>query len=197
MDKPLIYLITEGSLTAENFAEQKRGVLDLIKTAVENKISLIQIREKNLTAKLVFELASQISLITKNSATKLLVNDRADIALAAKTDGVHLTENSIPAEVIRRNFPANFIIGVSTHSPESAEKAKRSGADFVTFSPVFESPGKGEPQGLAKLREVCERLNPFPIIALGGINKTNCESVLEAGAGGFAAIRFFTESELK
>jgi thiamine-phosphate pyrophosphorylase len=190
LNKPLIYLITEGNLTAENFDVNKNRILEIIKTAVENKISLIQIREKKLTAKLVFKLASEAAEITKNSNTKLLVNDRADIALAAKADGVHLTENSISAEIIRRSFPKNFITGVSTHSIETAEKAKTEGADFVTFSPVFSSPGKDVPKGLEKLAEVCERLKPFPVVALGGIDETNYRTVLETGASGFAAIRF-------
>lgn len=194
MNKPIIYLITEGNLTAENYDERKNIFLKTIETAVENKISLIQIREKKLTAKLVFELVSEAAKITKKSNTKLLVNDRADIALAAQADGVHLTENSISTEIIRRNFPANFIVGVSTHSIETAENAKIHGADFVTFSPVFSSPGKGEPKGLKKLNEVCEKLKPFPVIALGGIDETNYGSVLENGAGGFAAIRFLNNS---
>jgi thiamine-phosphate pyrophosphorylase len=191
LSKPLIYLITEGNLTAENFDVNKNRILEIIKTAVENKISLIQIREKKITAKLVFELTSEAAKITKNSNTKLLVNDRADIALTAKADGVHLTENSVSAAIIRRSFPKNFIIGVSTHSIESAEKAKIQGADFITFSPIFDSPGKGASVGLGKLSEVCRKLKPFPVVALGGIDETNYKSVLETGASGFAAIRFF------
>lgn len=197
MIKPIIYLITEGNLTAENFGEETKKVLAIIKSAVENNISLIQIREKKLTAKLSFELTSEAAKITKNSNTKLLVNDRADIALAAKADGVHLTENSVSAEIIRRNFPKNFIIGVSTHSIESAEKAKIQGADFAAFSPIFDSPGKGAPVGLEKLSEVCRRLKPFPVIALGGIDETNYKSVLETGASGFAAIRFLHSQNRK
>lgn len=194
MIKPITYLITEGKLTAENFDGNKQKILDLIKAATENKISLIQIREKKLPAKLVFELISKAVKIRKNSPTKLLVNDRADIALAAKADGVHLTEKSISAEIIRRNFPSNFMVGVSTHSIESAENAKKQGADFITFSPIFASPGKPEPKGLEKLKEVCERLNPFPVIALGGIDETNCREVLRI-ADGFAAIRFLSDIE--
>ncbi len=194
MTKPIIYLITEGKLTAENFAENKQRVLEVIEIAVKNKISLIQIREKKLTAKLVFELTSQAVKITKNSETKLLINDRADIALAAKADGVHLTENSVSVEIIRKNFPEKFIVGVSTHSLESAERAKKHGANFITFSPIFSSPGKDEPQKLEKLNEVCKKLKPFPVLALGGIDETNYRSVLQSGADGFAAIRFLNEA---
>ena len=192
---PLIYLITDGKMTAKNFAEKKSAILKLIEASVESKISLIQIREKNIPARLVFELVCEAVKITSKSQTGILVNDRADIAFAAKADGVHLTSNSIPVAVIRGNFPKDFIIGVSTHTMDDAENAKKNGADFVTFSPIFHTPEKGKPQGIEKLREVCEKLKPFPVIALGGIDETNYKSVLENGASGFAAIRFLNDKE--
>lgn len=194
-NKPLVYLITEGKATRENFNRQKGEILEIVETASENRIPLIQIREKKLSAKHVFELASEAVKILKNSETKLLVNDRADIALAAKADGVHLTETSIYASIVRRAFPKNFIIGVSVHSLAEAERAKSQKADFVTFSPIFNSPGKGEPKGLENLRRICEKLEDFPVIALGGIDKKNYKSVLETGAKGFAAIRFLNDAE--
>jgi thiamine-phosphate pyrophosphorylase len=193
--RPLLYLITEGNATEENFTQARAQILNLVKIAVATKISLIQIREKNLSARSVFRLASEAAEIAKRSNTKILVNDRADIALAAKAGGVHLSANSLSAETIRRNFPKNFIIGVSTHSLERAELAKKNGADFAAFSPIFSTPGKGAPQGTNALREVCEKLKPFPVIALGGIDETNYKSVLEAGASGFAAIRFLNDAE--
>ncbi len=188
-ERPLIYLITDGT-TAENYSENKTKILNLIKIAVETKISLIQIREKQLSARMLFELASEAVKSTKNSATKLLINDRADIALAANADGVHLTSKSLSAAVIKLNFPKNFIVGVSTHTLETAVNARQQGADFVTFSPIYYSPHKGDLQGIEKLKEVCERLNSFPVIALGGIDAANVADVLKAGADGFAAIRF-------
>ncbi|MGC2235421.1 MAG: thiamine phosphate synthase [Pyrinomonadaceae bacterium] len=194
-DLPLIYLITGGDATERNFYKKRPQILNLVKTAVETRISLIQIREKNLSAGNVFNLAREAVEIAKNSATKILVNDRADIALAAKADGVHLTANSLSAEIIRRKFPKDFIIGASAHTIEKAEQAKAQGANFATFSPIFASPNKGEPKGLDALREACERLNPFPIIALGGIDETNYEAVLKNGASGFAAIRFLNNIE--
>jgi thiamine-phosphate pyrophosphorylase len=197
-DKPLIYLITGGEATAENFSRKSAEILKLVETAVETKINLIQIREKALPARLVFELAAKASKIVKNSSTKLLVNDRADIALASQAEGVHLTSVSIPSKVIRQNFPPDFIIGVSAHSIAEAETAKDGGANFVTFSPVFPTPSKekyGVPQGLEKLREVCERLRNFPVIALGGIDESNFSLALETGASGFAAIRFLNNAD--
>jgi thiamine-phosphate pyrophosphorylase len=196
--KPLIYLITDGEMTAENFREKAAETLKLIEKSVLAKISLIQIREKQLSAKLVFELAAKAARITKNSETSLLVNDRADIALAADADGVHLPADSLPAEIIRASFPANFIIGVSAHSLEEARKAKLGKADFATFSPIFATASKaryGAPQGIAALRKVSETAGEFLVIALGGIDENNFAETLKAGADGIAAIRFLSEAE--
>lgn len=192
--KPLIYLITEGEITSANFAEKSFQTLEIIKKAVETEITLIQIREKQLSGKLLFELSSKAAHITGNSNTKLLINDRADIALAANVDGVHLTANSLSAEIIRADFPKDFIIGVSAHSLEKVLEAKKQCANFVTFSPIFHSPNKGEPVGLGRLREICEKSGNFPVIALGGIDETNYREVLEI-ADGFAAIRFLNNAE--
>ena len=128
----------------------------------------------------------------------MLVNDRADIAQAAEADGVHLPANSLPAEIVRANFGESFIIGVSAHSLEDVERAKSAGANFATFSPVFATASKakyGAPQGVAKLREVAETFEGFPVIALGGIDENNFREALEAGASGIAAIRFLNDAE--
>ena len=194
-EKPLIYLITDGQLSAENFPEKSAQIVDLIQTAAQNEISLIQIREKKLPARLVFELVEKVVKITRGTKTKILVNDRADLAVAARADGVHLTSQSLPTQVIRKTFSVDFIVGVSAHSIEEAEAAKNQGADFVTFSPIFASPGKAFIKGLKALGKVCEKLKPFPVIALGGIDETNFKSVLETGASGFAAIRFLNDTE--
>ena len=182
-------------MIAQNFSQKKSQTLELIEIAARNNISLIQIREKKLSARLVFEIARAAVKITQNTGTKLLVNDRADIALAANADGVHLTARSLSAGAIRRAFPKDFIIGVSTHTIEEAGNAKNQTADFVTFSPIFSMPNKDKFQGIENLREVCEKLKPFPVIALGGIDETNYKSVLENGASGFAAIRFLNNAE--
>ncbi len=182
-------------MTVENFSQKKSQTLELIQIAAHHNISLIQIREKKLAPRLVFELVREAVKLTQNTDTKLLVNDRADIALAANADGVHLTSRSLSTGAIRRAFPESFIIGVSTHTIEEAENAKRQGAEFVTFSSIFSTPNKDKSQGIENLREVCEKLKPFPVIALGGIDETNYKSVLENGASGFAAIRFLNDAE--
>ncbi len=193
--EPIIYLITSGEATPENFDRTSREILDIVRVAVEAGVSIIQLREKHLSARQLFELAVEAAKITRESSTRLLVNDRADIALAAKADGVHLAANSLPVKIIRGNFPSDFIIGASAHTLEAARSAADNGADFAVFGPVFETPGKGEPQGLEILAEVCGDLHPFPVMGLGGIDESNYSTVLEAGASGFAAIRFLNDSE--
>ncbi len=189
LSNPIIHLITKGEATPANFDAASRQILDIVRVAVEENIPLIQIREKQLTAKLLFELTADVVNITKGSRTRVLVNDRADIAVAAGADGVHLTSRSVSAEVIRETFGDEFIIGVSTHNIDEANAAVAGGADFVVFGPVFDTPGKADVAGLSALSDICDRLKPFPVLALGGVDKENYRSALDAGAKGFAAIR--------
>lgn len=192
--QPLIYLITKGELTNANFVANQNQTLQTIKIAVQNKIPLVQIREKQLSARLLFKLTAEIVAIAEKSNTKILVNDRADVALAANAHGVHLTEKSLSATIIRANFPTDFIIGVSAHSLEKVLEAKNQQADFAVFSPIFATPNKGEPRGLKVLQTICEATKSFPVIGLGGIDETNYQSVIKV-SNGLAAIRFLNETE--
>jgi thiamine-phosphate pyrophosphorylase len=161
-------------------------------------IDRVQIREKNLSASVLYQLTTSAVAITKTSSTKLLVNDRSDIAFAAGGDGVHLTTRSLPTAAVRRAFGAEFLIGVSTHSMAEADLARRGGADFVVFGPIFATPSKteySEPIGLSSLAQVASALTPFPVLALGGIEVTNVARCIQAGASGVAGISMFSNSE--
>lgn len=202
-DKPISYLITSGQTTAATTSSSKdfQEILQLIEAAVAAKIDLIQVREKALTTKVLYELAGRAAEVTRNSATKLLINDRADVAASAGADGVHLTTRSLPAAVVRRTFGNDFLIGVSTHSLSEARDAQGANADFAVFGPVFQTPSKeqyGSPVGVEQLKHVCAELKPFPILAIGGVTEDNFADCLRAGAQGIAAIRMFSDiSRLK
>jgi thiamine-phosphate pyrophosphorylase len=155
---------------------------------------MIQVREKALPAGLVFDLTRAVVDALAGSDALVTVNDRADIALAAGAGGVHLPENSLSPAVVRRAFVNDLVIGVSTHSFAAAKAAAEGHADYSFFGPVFETPGKGEPAGVAVLEEVCRGLEGFPVIALGGIEARNLASVLNAGAAGIAAIRALNDA---
>lgn len=191
---PITYLITQGNLTSANFVSESEKTISTIRSAIEAGVSCIQIREKNLSSKPLLNLLNSVIEIRKDSKTKLFVNERFDIALAAKVDGVHLSSNSIPVKKVHKNVPKSFLIGVSTHSSKAARKAKIEGADFVTFSPIFETlskPNYGEPKGLKKLSNLCDELKPFPVVALGGVNENNFRDIYKTGAKGIAGISFF------
>jgi len=189
LPRPIIYPITSGKANPLD-------ILQLLQAAVEADVPLFQIREKSLPARELYELASRAAEITRGSKTRLLVNDRADIARAAGADGVHLTSQSLPADVVRNVFGSEFLIGVSTHSLEEARAARDGGADFVVFGPVFEKQGFSSPQGLDKLREVTSELGDFPVLAIGGISLENAAACLDAGASGIAAIRLLNDARL-
>ena len=147
---------------------------------------------------MLYELTVRAAAITRGSPTRLLVNDRADIAQAAGADGVHLTAHSLEAALVRSAFGKRLLIGVSTHSLAEARAAREGGADFVVFGPVFETASKriyGEPVGLGKLEEVAREMASLPVIALGGVTLNNALDCIRAGAIGIAAIRLFSDSE--
>jgi thiamine-phosphate pyrophosphorylase len=188
-----VYPITSGQATPDD-----PQFLRLVRAAVDAEVPLFQIREKLLSARVLFELVARAAEITHGSKTRLLVNDRSDIARAAGADGVHLTAQSLPVEVVRKTCGAEFLIGVSTHSLVEAQAARDAGADFVVFGPVFETESKrayGAPQGPEKLREVTRALGEFPVVAIGGITLENFSECFEAGARGVAAIRMLNTAE--
>jgi len=151
-----------------------------------------------LHARVLYDLVARAAEITRGSKTRILVNDRSDIARAAGADGVHLTRRSLPVEVVRNICGAEFLIGVSTHSVDEARAAHAAGADFVVFGPVFETESKrayGAPQGLDKLRDVTRALGEFPVLAIGGITLDNVGECFDAGARGVAAIRMLNDAE--
>jgi len=200
LSKPIIYPITTGTTTSQTATEdpQFANILRLVEAAVAAEIPLFQIREKSLPARVLFELAVRAAKLTKGSATRLLVNDRPDIARAAAADGVHLTTNSLPAAVVRERFGPEFLIGVSAHTPHEAQAAQTGGADFVVFGPVFDTESKrvfGEPQGLKELQRISSALEDVPVLAIGGINVDNVAACFVAGASGVAAIRLFADPE--
>jgi thiamine-phosphate pyrophosphorylase len=145
---------------------------------------VIQIRDKELPARQLLKLVTHALTL----GPKVIVNERADVAIAARAHGVHLRSHPIPPREWRRIVPEDFLIGVSCHTIQDIQQAD--GADYVYFSPIFESPGHGPPVGLPALEDAV-RAARMPVIALGGITWDNALLCLEAGAAGIAGIRLF------
>jgi len=200
LPKPILYLITRGatSETTTPASEEFRDILLQVSTAVAAGIQLIQIREKNLTARVLFELTARVVAIARGSATRILVNDRADVAAGARAHGVHLTTRSLTPALIRNAFGRSFMIGASTHSLDEAREARKEGANFAVFGPIFPTPSKGKygpPVGTERLEVAARELAPFPLFALGGISSGNAIECLHAGASGIAGISLFGDHD--
>jgi len=193
-DAPHICLITEGLSNPANFQAEKARVLTTIRDAVSDGVNMVQIREKALPARLLFDLVRDAVEILRNTSSIVLVNDRVDVAIAAGADGVHLRESSLLPKIVCVRFPQELIVGVSTHSYSAAKSAAWSNADYVVLGPVFTSPGKKDPIPESELRDVCLELEGFPVLALGGVDAGNVIDVLKAGVSGIAAIRSLNDS---
>jgi thiamine-phosphate pyrophosphorylase len=193
--------IASDSLPGDPVPLRALSLRDSIRRAAAAGADWIQIREKDLEARALVELARFAAAETRGTAARVLVNDRLDVALAAAAAGVHLGEKSLPLEMAiewrRSAGRLNFTIGVSCHSLESARAAERGGGDYIFFGPVFATPSKaafGPPQGIERLREVCASVE-IPVLAIGGVNLENARACVAAGAAGVAAIRLFQDAK--
>jgi thiamine-phosphate pyrophosphorylase len=180
-----LYLITDRRQVPAG-----RTLLDTVATALAAGVNMVQLREKDLPTSELFALARELRRLTRHYGALLLINDRIDVAQAVEADGVHLGGQSLPVAVARRLLGPKPLLAVSTHHRVEIEAAAASGADFVTFSPIYATPSKtayGPPQGVEKLRAACTGA-PLPVFALGGITAARLSEVLAAGAAGVACI---------
>ena len=180
-------------ITDRHAAGGTEALLVCVERAVTAGVERIQIREKDLSARDLCELARRIVALAAGRRTQILVNDRADIALAAGAQGMHLPANSVAPQTLRGIVPPGFLIGTSTHSVEEVRAAESEGADFVVFGPVFPTASKeryGPPQGIERLGEAVRAVT-IPVLALGGVTEANAGECRAAGAAGIAGISLF------
>ena len=217
-----LYYITDRTQFPGDRAEQEHRLLEKIAECAAAGIEMVQLREKDLEARALEELAHKaMAALGGASRTRLLINSRTDIALACGAHGVHLPAHDLRASEVRAIFfqatafqatavapgSANVqsgrapVIGVSAHSVAEVASAEAHGADFAVFAPVFEKEGTTNREGLEQLRLICHRAEmaqpPMPVLALGGIALENAQRCLEAGAAGIAAIRLFQQNDVQ
>jgi len=197
----LCYVTDRRALQISSARDRERALVRCIENAASAGVDWIQIREKDLSAcelgKLTRAAVRTASLLAP--PTRILVNDRYDVAWAAGAQGVHAGETSLPIAVLVRAVQASrrtdFLVGASCHSRQQAMDAAKEGANYLQFGPVFATPSKekfGPPQGLEKLAEVCAAVS-IPVLAVGGITLENARACQQAGAAGIAAIRLFQQ----
>jgi thiamine-phosphate pyrophosphorylase len=178
MALPSLYLITDRK------ASGTRGLLSTVEASFKGGVRLVQLREKDLSAKELLSLSIELRTLARQYRARVLINDRVDIALLANADGVHLTSKSYSPKEARSLLGEDRLIGVSTHSLEEALRAQEGGADFVTFGPAFHTASKagmGEPLGIERLIEAAQKLS-IPVFGLGGIDESNIKTVAASGA---------------
>ncbi len=175
------------------------GGIDVLLALIERNaragVDWIQIREKDLDARSLAALVQEALL--RCSGAKVIVNSRADVALACGAAGLHLPADSPPPSAWRPICPPGFLIGVSCHTVEELVEAERGGADYALFAPVFRPLSKDDPRaphGLEVLRRACSSVR-IPVLALGGITAENAGSCLDAGAAGVAGITLFQSAQ--
>lgn len=179
-----LYLITDRMQTAG------RQLPAVIADALIGGVTCVQLREKDLSSRQLFEMALELRQLTRHYGAQLLINDRIDIALAVEADGVHLGGSSVPLVEARRLLGNNRLIGYSAHRLGEALQAEHDGADFVTFGPIYHTPSKaayGQPLGVEKLAEAARKLT-IPLFALGGVKKISIPEVMATGCSGVAMI---------
>ncbi|MBZ5703391.1 MAG: thiamine phosphate synthase [Acidobacteriia bacterium] len=199
--EPILCYVSDRKSLPADARGGEAALLQALEGAAAAGVDWIQIREKELPGARLAAL-TRAALERAPRKSRIVVNDRLDVALAAGAGGVHLGEESLPAEEVVRWLrsaacaPRDFLVGVSCHALEAARAAEHAGADYVFFGPVFATPAKaayGAPQGLPRLGAVCRTLQ-IPVLAIGGITAENAAACLAAGARGIAAIRLFQDA---
>jgi thiamine-phosphate pyrophosphorylase len=181
---PKIYPITDTRVANLSHADEVRRL-------IEGGAEIIQLREKFSSPKDFYEDAKEALKIARAANVKIIINDRVDIALALKADGVHLGQDDLPPGHARKILGEKAIIGFSTHNVEQAVEALKFPIDYIAIGPVFATRTKENPDktvGIEGLKKVREAIGDFPLVAIGGITLENFPEVLQAGADSVAVI---------
>ena len=181
---PKLYPITDRRLSGLSHAEQ-------VARLIQGGATFIQLREKHLSPREFYVEAEEALRVARARGVKLIINERADIALALGADGVHLGQDDVPPEAARTLLGGGAVVGFSTHGVEQAIAAARLPVDYIAVGPIFKTASKENPDpvvGLEGLRRVREAVGSIPLVAIGGVTRENSPSVLDAGADSVAVI---------
>lgn len=188
---PSLYLVTDPALT------RGRSVLEIVRAAVTGSATLVQLREKDATTREFITKALELRKFLNDAGVPLIINDRVDVALAARADGVHLGADDMPYQMARELLGPDAIIGMSVQSVEEAVAASSVGPDYIAVSPVFATgtkPDHAPPLELGGLRDIRRRVSNR-LIAIGGITAENAADVIAAGADGIAVVTALTMAD--
>ena len=177
LGKSRLYPLTDRVISGLPHDEQ-------VSSLSESGMTLVQLREKTLSARQFYEEAASALRVGRERGVKIIINDRVDIALALKADGVHLGQDDMPVEAARRLLGPDSIIGISTHSLEQAQRAAELPVDYLAIGPIFPTltkKGAHSPVGLDGLRLVRKAVGAMPLIAIGGIKASTYQETTRLG----------------
>ncbi len=179
-----LYLVTDQSFSLG------RNMEWIVEEAIKGGVTMVQLREKNCSTRDFIELAIRLKQKLVQFNVPLIINDRADVALAADADGLHIGQSDMPYEMARRLLGAEKIIGLSVENMEQVYEANNLNVDYIGISPVFSTATKTDtarPFGLEGIRQVMA-VTRHPTVAIGGIKSSNATAVMQAGANGIAVV---------
>lgn len=189
---PRIYAIID-----EKYLSTYR-IKNMIHILENNGTTMIQLRIKTLSDRKFYNYAVRVKNTLKNKEIKFIINNRLDIALACRADGVHIGQDDMGIEKVRRILGGNYIIGVSTHNIEQAKRAEGDGADYIGVGSIFKTKTKTDACicGLSVLKSICKRVT-IPVVGIGGITNENYRDVFKTGATGIAVSSYLFEGDLE
>ncbi len=179
-----LYFVTDRGLCGD------KPLTDVVLQAIRGGAACIQLREKDVTTRFFVEEARQIKTLMAPFRVPLIINDRLDVALAVEADGVHVGQDDMPYEIARKLMGPAAIIGISVETWEDVQRAEGLDVDYLGVSPVFATPTKTdtkEPWGLEGLSRI-RAFSRHPLVAIGGLNPSNAEAVVMAGADSVAVV---------
>lgn len=181
---PKVYPITDTEISGLSHSEQVKRLLD-------GGATLIQVREKRLPAREFWSDVKAAMSAARAAGAQLIINDRVDIALAVGADGVHLGQTDMPVHAARRLLGDHALIGFSTHNLNQVQEAIGLPIDYLAFGPIYSTTTKLNPDpvaGLKALARTCAEGGSIPVVAIGGINRSNIREVFESGVDSAAII---------
>ena len=185
-----VYLVTDRrNKTDEEF-------LNIIEEAIKGGTAVVQLREKTASTKEFYELALKVKEITSRYDVPLLINDRVDIALAVDSEGVHIGQDDMPADIAREIIGEDKILGVSASTVEEAKKAEKNSADYIGSGAVFPTATKDDADSVSKeeLKEIVDSID-IPVVAIGGITVENANTLKGSGIAGFSVVSAIMSAE--
>lgn len=185
-----LYLVTN------RYQDSLENFLEKVETACRSGVTIIQLREKNLTTNQYYQLAKQVKEITDAYQVPLIIDDRLDVCLAVDAAGLHIGDDELPVSVARKVLGPEKILGVTAKTVKRALEAETSGADYLGTGAIFPTTTKeNAPITLiSTLKTICQTV-AIPVVAIGGLTSENIDQLAETGIAGVAVVRDLMQAE--